>query len=171
MRTFFSIAPDSDTAVNIDRWCELCWPGLSRRIPVQNYHMTMAFLDETDDTSLQNISRMLEDFSHPPFSITLNEVGYWAGANVLWLGPREIPQALLSLSKVCRQAANRIGVRGGSKQFTPHLTLARKLDSPPSSPLLEPDFSFNVNSLQLWSSVRKPHGALYNTLSTWELSG
>ena len=170
MRTFFSVAPDHETAVKISRWSELCWPALSKRIPLQNYHVTLMFLGETDEASLKQIAQMFEAFVHPPFNVNLNEVRYLAGSDVLTVGPGETPPELDSLNKKCRQAANRIGVRGGSKQFCPHLTLARKLGSPPPGALIEPDFSFVARSLELWSSVRKPQGAQYSTLATWELT-
>lgn len=170
MRTFFSVAPDHETACKISQWSELCWPALGRRIPVQNYHITMAFLGDTDETSLKQIAQMLESFDHPSFLVNLNEVRYLASSDVLTIGPGEITEELDTLNKKCRQVARRIGARGGSKQFTPHLTLARKLNSPPPSALLEPNFSFVARSLELWSSVRLSQGAQYNTVGTWELN-
>jgi len=169
MRTFFCVAPDHTTAINISKWSELCWPALARRIPLQNYHMTVAFLGETDENALESVAQMMEPFSHSAFDITLNEVSYWASSDVLVIRPSATPEPLQALNKKCRKIANRIGAKGGAKNFEPHLTLARKLQSPPSAALLESEFSFRVSSLELWSSVRKSDGAHYSTLGTWEL--
>ena len=70
MRTFFSVAPDHTTAINISKWSELCWPALTRRIPLQNYHMTVTFLGETDENALERVAQMMEPFSHSAFDIT-----------------------------------------------------------------------------------------------------
>ena len=169
MRTFLAIAPDAETALDISRWCELCWPAHARKIPVQNYHLTLAFLGDTDDRALQTLAEIMDAFNHAAFDLRLETIGYWPDTDVLWLGPSQIPQALHTLHKKCRHAANRIGARGSSKRYQPHLTLARKFIAPPGPALIEPDFSFKVRELQLWSTVRESHGASYHTLATWPL--
>ncbi len=169
MRTFLTIAPDYETSLAINRWSELCWPVLERRIPVQNYHLTIAFLGDTDDTALQKLSEILSDFSHSSFTLVLNQIGYWPDTNVLWLGPKSVPDELTALHKKCKQAANRIGARAGGKSYQPHLTLARKLIVPPGSALLAPEFLFKATALELWSSVREAKGARYDTVASWAL--
>jgi len=169
MRTFLTLVPDPPTALAIHKWCELCWPGLQRRIPVQNYHITLSFLGDTDDRALQKLSEVLDDFNHEPIELQLNDVGYWAESGVLWLGSDAVPDSLVALQKKCRQAANRIGARGSAKRYQPHITLARKITIPPAAALLEPDFQFTASSLELWSSVRDSQGARYGTLAGWQL--
>ena len=170
MRTFLTLVPDVDLALEIEKWCRLCWPAHERRIPVQNYHITVVFLGETDDNALQKLADLLENFNHQSFQLHLNKVGYWPDANVLWLGTDEVPDALVEMHKVCRRTVNRLGVRGGGKRYEPHVTLAKKFSTPPASALFEPDFLFRVQSLQLWSSVRDSAGARYETLASWMLT-
>jgi len=169
MRTFLTLVPDQSTALAIHKWCELCWSGLHRRIPVQNYHITLAFLGDTDDRALQRLSEVLDGFDHSSVNLMLNEVGYWSEPGVLWLGSDVVPETLTSLQKKCRQAANRIGARGSARQYQPHITLARNVTVPPAAALLEPDFLFTANSMELWSSVRDSQGARYSTLAEWPL--
>jgi len=170
MRTFFTLAPDPDTAMKIHRWCELCWPSLDRRIPVQNYHITLAFLGEVDEGGIEKIVEIFEPFSASSFELLLNDVGYWSHTGLLWLGPKDTPMQLATLAKQCARAANRIGARGTGKKFQPHLTLARKLSVPPANPLIEPEFAFTAESLQLWSSTRAASGARYSTVCSWLLN-
>ena len=169
MRTFLTLVPDQSTALAIHKWCELCWPGLQRKIPVQNYHITLAFLGDTDDRALQQLSEILESFKHEPIELNLNDVGYLADPEVLWLGSESVPDSLVLLQKKCRQAANRIGARASAKRYRPHITLARKVVVPPVAALLEPEFQFTASSLELWSSVRDSKGARYSTLAEWPL--
>lgn len=169
MRVFFCIAPNATTSTGIDRWCTLCWPAITKKVPVQNYHLTTAFIGEVDDRSLQRLAQLFENFTLPAFSLDLNDVGYWPETGILWVGPAKVPEAMSQLHNECRKAANKIGARGGGKRYQPHLTLARKLAVPPASALVQPDFSINVNSLQLWSSTRHTHGARYQVLGSWPL--
>ena len=169
MRTFLTLVPEQSTALAIYKWCELCWPGLQRRIPVQNYHLTLAFLGDTDDRALQKLSEVIDDFNHEPIQLKLNDVGYRAELGVLWLGSDAVPDSLVALQKKCRLAANRIGARGSARQYQPHITLARKITVPPVAALLEPDFLFTAHSVELWGSVRGSQGAMYSTLAQWQL--
>ncbi len=170
MRAFLTLVPDTQTALAIERWCELCWPVSGRKVPVQNYHMTLAFLGEVDDAALQQLSEMLEGFSHSIFQVSLNQIGYWSNTEVLYLGTNSPPKELLALHDKCRQIANRISARGGSSRYEPHITLARKLNTPPLPALLEPDFTFTAETLELWSSVRESYGARYSTVGSWGLT-
>jgi len=169
MRTFLTLVPDMQTALAINKWSELCWPMLAKHVPVQNYHVTISFLGELDDIALQSLADLFENFEHPAFSISLNKLGYWPDTNVLWLGTVSIAPELVALHEKCKVAANKIGVRGGGRKFEPHLTLARNLDVPPTSALIEPDFEFKAESLELWSSVRASSGARYSTVAQWQL--
>lgn len=169
MRVFLTVVPDVQTALAINRWCELCWPSSGRKIPVQNYHLTLAFLGDADEGALQKLSEIFDNFNHSALTIQLNKVGYWSHTDVLYLGSDFVDSSLQSLHEKCRQAANRIGARGSAKRYEPHITLARKLLIPPPPPLVEPDFSFVATSLELWSSVRESKGASYSTLASWNL--
>lgn len=168
MRTFLTLVPDARTALAIHQWSELCWPGLLRRIPVQNFHLTVAFLGDTDDRALQTLAEVFDGFEHQPINVTLDQVGYWTDSEVLWLGSRKVPEALSTLHAKCRSAANRVGAKGGAKRYQPHITLARKVVAPPAA-LIEPDFAFTAETLELWSSVRETKGARYSTLASWRL--
>lgn len=169
MRAFLTVVPDMQTALAINRWCELCWQSRGRKIPVQNYHMTLAFLGDVDEKALQRLSEIFEGFSHSAFDVRLNAVGYWSDSDVLFVGSDVGNRALQELHDKCLHAANRIGARGSSKRYEPHITLARKLLMPPPPALIEPDFSFQATTLELWGSMREAKGARYNTVATWQL--
>jgi len=157
------------TALAINKWSLLCWPMLGKQVPVQNYHVTISFLGELDDRALQSLAEHFENFEHSTFTMSLDKLGYWPDTNVLWLGTHSVAPQLEALHEKCKAAANRIGVRGSSRRFEPHLTLARKLSTPPAPALLEPEFEFAADTLELWSSVRTSAGARYSTIGQWQL--
>lgn len=169
MRTFLSLAPDAQTAVAIEKWCALCWPSLARKVPVQNYHVTVAFLGETNSEQLISLQEMLDQLQGSAFELLFNEVKYWPDSTLLWLGAQSVPEPAYHLADKCKNIANRAGLRASSRRYEPHLTLARKTQSPPGAPLLDPDFSVQFDSLQLMQSIRERSGVRYIELGAWPL--
>lgn len=169
MRTFLSITPDAQSAIAIERWASLCWPAISRPVSLQNYHMTLAFLGEINDSKLLSLQELLDQGRYCAFELPLNAVGYWPESATLWLGPADVPKALYDLAAGCKKAANRTGIKVGSKRYQPHLTLARKTQTPPGLPLIEPDFNLRIDSFQLYHSILNREGVRYSELNSWDL--
>lgn len=169
MRTFFAVTPDVQTSIAIDEWVRLCWPALSKPVAVQNYHVTLAFLGDTNAEQLRFIEEAMEDYRLPSFTLSLTETGYWSESAVLWLAPKEVPQTLQTLADKCKRVANRAGIRVSQRRYQPHLTLARKNTLPPAMPLIDPAFEFRVDSFHLVRSLRERSGVRYNDLVSWPL--
>ncbi|OED36684.1 2'-5' RNA ligase [Chromatiales bacterium (ex Bugula neritina AB1)] len=168
-RTFFAVTPDAQTCIEVDKWCALCWPQLQRRVAVQNYHVTLAFLGDTSDKQQQLFEEYFESCNIQAFSLILNDLGFWPDSSVLWLAPKQVPAGLLSLADSCKRIANRAGLKVNRRSYQPHLTLARKTTMPPAMPLLEPDFRFEVDSMQLYESIMDRDGVRYRELRCWRL--
>ena len=169
MRTFLSLAPDAHTAIAIEKWCSLCWPALSRKVPMQNYHVTVAFLGDINNDQLILLREMLDQLEHSAFELVFNEVKYWPDSTLLWLGADTVPDDALQLADKCKNIANRAGVRTGSRRYEPHLTLARKTESPPGVPLIDPQFPMKFESVQLMQSIRERSGVRYIELDSWPM--
>ena len=169
MRTFFAVTPDAHTCVAINKWVRLCWPALAKPVAVQNYHITLAFLGETSAGQLRFIEEAMEDFQAPAFGLRLTETGYWSEPSVLWLAPADVPDTLQLLADKCKRVANRAGIRVSQRRYQPHLTLARNNTLPPAMPLIDPDFEFKVDSIQLVRSLRERSGVRYSDLMSWPL--
>ena len=169
MRTFLSLTPDAGTSMAIEKWCSLCWPGQSRKIPMQNYHVTVAFFGDITKAQLLAIEEGLDLLEHPAFELLFDEVRYLPDPSVLWLGVCQVPAAANHLADKCKTIANRGSIRVASRRYQPHLTLARKITFPPSMPLIEPNFAAHFTSLQLMQSHRERSGARYVELNSWKL--
>ena len=169
MRTFLALTPDATTSIAIEKWCSLCWPGLSRKIPVQNYHVTVAFLGDTTAAQLQVIQDGLDEIEQLAFNLMFDEVRYLPDPSVLWLGVSQLPEVANKLAEKSKNIANRASVRVTHRRYQPHLTLARKLTSPPGAPLIEPEFAVQFSSLQLMQSIRERSGARYIEINSWKL--
>ncbi len=169
-RTFLAVVPDAQTCIAIDRWCALCWPLLQRRVAVQNYHVTLAFLGDTTDKQLQMIDEHLDVRGCAAFKLTLDDLGYWPDSAVLWLAPKLACAEISALAQVAMRVANRAGLRVSRRNYQPHLTLARKAQSVPSAPLMGPDFQCIVESVQLYQSILDRDGVRYRELRSWPLA-
>ncbi len=170
MRAFLSLTPDAETAMTISQWSALCWPMIERLVPVQNYHITIAFLGEIDGAVQQSIVEDIENRNlGGAFALALNRVGYWPDARVLWLGSDKACEAANKLAQTCKQIANRSGVRVSGKKFEPHITLARKPVVAPPAALIDPDFTVQFESLQLYQSILDRSGARYVEVESFRL--
>jgi len=171
MRAFLSLFPDPDVAMEIDRWSGQCWPGIRRRVPVQNLHVTVAFLGDIDhNTELSLIENLACVNSSASVQMTFDKVGYWPQPTILWLGSATVPVAIQLLADRCRTVANRVGIRVSAKRFEPHITLSRNPGTPPQAPLIEPSFAACFDSLHLCESFLDKGGARYAVRRSWALS-
>ena len=149
----------------------MCWPMIERHVPMQNYHLTLAFLGEVTNAKRQAITENLDEHEFgASFELHLNTVGYWPDSRVLWLSSSAPCEPLIKLAQTCKHVANRAGIRVSGKSFRPHMTLARKPAYPPPAPLLEPDFTIKCDALQLYQSILDRDGARYVELESWHLN-
>lgn len=167
-RCFLAITPDPRTLLAVDAWRQRCWQGLQRPAPLQNYHLTLAFLGNIDARRRAELEQQMPSVQGTGCAVVLDDAGYWPAAGIVWLGCRESNPALHQLAASCQRVANRVGIRVESKRFTPHLTLARAQTEPPPPPLMPPDFRFEAAELVLYESLRDRSGARYRAVhSVW----
>ncbi len=170
MRAFLCLTPAPECALAIEKWAASCWPNISRRVPAANLHITLAFLGETDRSTIMRITEMMsEQQMVHEFSMLFDKVGYWPQPQVLWLGSHQPAGSVAVLAGYCRQIANRAGIRVSNRQFEPHITIARKPSMPPQSALLDPAFDLAFDSVQLCESILDRRGARYVVHEEWPL--
>lgn len=99
-------------------------PG-ARWSPRENFHITLRFFGEMDETKADDLDRELEAIVADPFEIALKGAGHFGGGepHALWLGVASNPP-LESLARKCDAAARRAGLALEKRPYTPHLTLA-----------------------------------------------
>jgi len=106
-----------------DRWPDLRW------IPPERWHLTLVFLGDVSDVTLERLSLRVERVSRRsgPIRLRLEGAGRF-DQRVLWLGVGGHREALQRLSASLAAAADRDGVPRESRRFRPHLTVARARD-------------------------------------------
>jgi len=114
-----------------------------RSTPLDELHVTLHFLGETEDATFERVKNVLESVRHPSFQLTLAGVGRFPPAaseshgttdagnrtsdqlpRVLWIGLRS-SDALTTLHTHLGHLLNSIGIRTEDRIYHPHLTVAR----------------------------------------------
>lgn len=93
--------------------------------PVENLHLTLAFIGETDRHGFQDAIDALATIDAPPFELRLSGVGFFGDRKprALWAGV-EPSDALNHLQAKVEQALRQTGFALERRKFKPHVTLA-----------------------------------------------
>jgi 2'-5' RNA ligase len=135
---------------------------------VANLHVTLVFIGPIAGERVSAIEQTVAGVSGAAFELVLERIGYWERPRILWLGPREVPAALLSLVRDLRAALETCGVTAEKRPYLPHMTLARKVHRPPAVNMLEP-IRWPVSVFSLMESVPVERSSAYRELACWPL--
>ena len=165
-RLFFAL-PLHQLAPALIDWRERRpWPGLP--VPERNLHLTLAFLGEADEATQARLISAAAQQRCPPFSVHLDQTGWFQRARAAWVGPNEWPNELNVLARALRRHGEKLGLGNGEQGYRPHITLSRKAAEAPEA-LPAPDFVLQADSFCLYRSVSTPDGVHYEPLACWPL--
>ncbi|GIO24993.1 RNA 2',3'-cyclic phosphodiesterase [Oceanobacillus sp. J11TS1] len=109
--------------------------GLEKCLPYKqwtdksDFHITLAFLGEVDEKSIELLKNKLQSISaYPAFEIERTSIGTFGQRQrprVLWLGA-EKNSILLQVQEEVTQISESIGYKKESRPYTPHITIAKK---------------------------------------------
>jgi 2'-5' RNA ligase len=104
-------------------------PG-ARWIDPENYHLTLRFIGDVDDTMAREVIFMLGQVRRGGFELQLDGVSSFGGrkprAVVATVAPSS---AVMELQAEHERLMQRIGIEPEGRKFTPHVTLARLRDT------------------------------------------
>ena len=104
-------------------------PG-ARWIDPEDYHVTLRFIGDVDDTLAREVALLLGKVSRPPLELRLDGLSSFGGRR-----PRAViatlaqTPALMELQAEHERLMQRVGLEPEGRKFTPHVTLARLRDS------------------------------------------
>ncbi|WP_299351742.1 RNA 2',3'-cyclic phosphodiesterase [uncultured Shimia sp.] len=177
MRAFLAIDLPDTAREAISRLQDDLKPG--RKVPEENLHLTLAFLDDQPQSVLEHLHGALGDLTFAPFDLTLSGLDLFGGKR-----PRLIylkadgGAALTGLHKALRGVARVAGIDLPRERFRPHVTLARfRRDLEPGQvaqigSFLEAYHSialapFTVTGFSLFASTLHPDGAVHEELACY----
>ncbi|MFC0230325.1 RNA 2',3'-cyclic phosphodiesterase [Bhargavaea ullalensis] len=94
-------------------------------------HVTLFFIGSMDEQKLEDLEESLQEaaLSHRPFEIRLDRFDFFGpktGPRVVYLGLEESRPLQLLQQDVTRAVGRSLGLPPEGKQFTPHVTIAKK---------------------------------------------
>lgn len=183
MRTFIAIKPPALVTERLERLANAMrsrWPERSVRwVAPENIHLTLRFLGDTAEAQVAALSQGLEAITagHQAFTLTLGKSGTFPSgrrAKVIWTGLTDERSNLGELQQKVEALVLQLGWEPEQRAFRPHWTLGRVRQGvrSPSENWLEhpPPMEFQVQELELVTSILKPGGAEYQTLCRAALS-
>jgi 2'-5' RNA ligase len=104
-------------------------PG-ARWIDPENYHVTLRFIGDVDDSLAQDVASMLGKVRRPELELRFDHLKSFGGrkprAIVAALAPT---RGLIELQAEHERLMQRVGLAPEGRKYTPHVTLARLRDS------------------------------------------
>ena len=104
-------------------------PG-ARWIDPENYHLTLRFIGDVDDTIAHEVADLLHKVKRNAFELRFDGVISFGGRKPRAVVAAVTPtQALLEVQAEHKRLMQRIGLEPEGRKYTPHVTLARLRDS------------------------------------------
>jgi RNA 2',3'-cyclic 3'-phosphodiesterase len=168
MRLFFAVFPDIETRLRLAAAAQaLVLDDESRRVPSENYHLTLAFIGEVS-APLAALKAVGAAPRAAAFTVRFDRFEYWSTPSVVVARALSCPAALEELRRgLCVDLA-RCGVRLDDRVFQPHVTVARKVSQAPVLQAMS-EIAWTAHAFQLARSDRSRAGAVYTVVDSWSL--
>jgi len=150
-------------------------------VRVENLHITLKFLGETEEKRLDQIRDVLAEVARAcaPFPLQVTGVGSFGGRTprVVWAGVSEGADHLTRLAGQVESALARVGFPKEKRSFSAHLTLGRVRSPKNAEALLAALHEFRAEKFgtlaatefQLMQSELRPTGSVYTMLERFPL--
>jgi RNA 2',3'-cyclic 3'-phosphodiesterase len=194
MRLFIALDIDDEIRERIARFIEGVrgFAPDARWVKPESLHVTLKFIGEQPDDSVEGIKDALKTVSVTATQIRFRGYGFFPtpkSARVFWIGMEADPQ-LATLAAAIDERMPALGIPKEDRAFSPHLTLARgsggsgaprwrKGDGPSRafkllqdklSSLPAPEFgAMTARRFFLYQSKLSPKGSQYTKLARFEL--
>jgi 2'-5' RNA ligase len=164
-RLFFALDPDDGVRRAVSR-VQQDLDLDARRVPPANFHVTLAFLGMQRSEAISQVREVAAQLTFPSCRVTLDRVGWFRRAGVLWLGATHIPDPLRAFQRDLVGALLDAGIGYDRKPWELHLTLYRKLRK--ASPIMPAvDIEWTLEGFDLFESVSVKRGVEYHSIGHW----
>ena len=159
MRLFFALWPPLETALALHEWAK----GLEgRATPAEKIHLTLAFLGGVEPAKLAAAARKVQAQA---FELPIDSAKYVRRNEMVWVGPRDMPEGLRVLVERLHFALYRAEFILERRAFAAHVTLLRKARKPAAIEPL-PKVEWPVREFALVNSA----GGAYDVVERFALA-
>ena len=177
MRLFIALDLPAAARKALAAWAAQAAPAEVRPVPVDNLHVTLAFLGARSSDEAAAAGALLPALARPLAQLRTT--------GALWLPPRrpgvltvalEADETLAALqAELVSGLASAIGFEAERRRFRPHVTVGRvargtRIDTRRAFDPPAPALRFQAPALTLYRSRTAPDGARYERLSGVELA-
>ena len=170
MRLVFALWPESQVVAELSALAQDAarrWGGRATR--PETLHLTLAFLGEVAAERLPAVQEAAAGVEAAGFCLNLDRLGYWSHNHLFWAGCTQIDAAVQALAEDLAQRLRAQGFRLEDRRFVPHMTLVRKMMTPPDRLPVVSAMSWNCREFVLVRSLSVRGGVDYNRLAAWAL--
>ena len=173
MRLVFALWPDAGIRGRIGMAAAaLDLPGSARRVPSENYHLTLVFVGETTQTQLDALVEIGSYLQGSACTVRFDAYDYWPESQSAVAVARQTPAALGKLrNRLLGTLANCDAapkISGPGASLRAHVTLARKVAQAPVLQAMSP-FDWRAQSFSLIRSDTSRRHRAYTVVKTWPL--
>ncbi len=167
-RLFFALPLSEQQCRTVAQWRKDLGLRSGKPVPAANFHVTLLFLGDVDAALVPAICAAVDQLALPAAAprLLLDRLQVWQRAGALVLEAQQTPAALLHLVYGLQQALLPLGVEAASRDYRPHLTLARDFRGQPPEASSTPEFYLAARNFTLYESRK---GA-YWPLAQWPLA-
>ncbi len=159
-------------------------PGINP-VKRENMHITLKFLGNTDQTTLERIAERLKSkINLNPFFLEISGLGAFPGERnprVVWAGTGDGAENMKQLASIVDNTAGKFGFRRERRPFVPHSTIARVKRTTGETRALIKDVirkysdanfgKFMVEAIKIKKSTLTREGPIYEDLHILRLEG
>ena len=165
-RLFFALNPDDRVRRRVGEFQKHLDTG-GRAVPAPNFHVTLAFLGMQPPDVIPPVRNIASQLAFEPCRLTLDSIGQFRQAGVLWLGTKQVPPELQEFQQALVDRLLRAEIGYDRKPWKFHLTLYRKMRKQP--PIIEPvNIEWTLNGFSLIESISVNRGVEYHSIGHWE---
>lgn len=175
MRCFVALRPDDaarERLAGVVREQQRRFPR-ARAMCMENLHLTLAFIGELDEARAAVVASALDALPFESFTWTLDAVGAFDRARVLWAAGADC-EPLSQLARRVRSALDELHVPYDRKPFIAHVTLLRGLtrgDARHAAAAIAPPVIWRADRPRLLCSVHRDGRLRYEPFVPAETEG
>ena len=169
MRLFFALLPDAAASKRLAEVAAGLDLRTSRPVPAENYHVTLTFIGDIEDSALSSLRKLGEALTAFRGAVSFCKCEFWPHSRVLVVAGDAISPAIVDfVDRLQFLVASHRTSNAMEHCWKPHVTLARNVSQAPVLQAMSP-IGWIASSFALMSSERRDGRSVYTVVDTYPL--